>query len=282
MTQIISLEMVLKELHNISGFRISVHDIHHKEIASYPKELTRFCSMMQQDAKVYKSCVKNDSAAFDQVKKNGQPYIYKCQFGLYEAVAPLYYSGILSGYLMMGQALDTSLYTKEEVYRLSYQYVTSDKALREAIESIPAATKDKIASCISIMGICAEYITLSNRFKVSTKNLAQDVKTYIQENYDKKITLDRLCKQFYCSKATLTHSFKKTYGETISHFLLRIRLEKAEQLLAVSDMKIGEVAQRCGFLDQNYFCKVFIKAFGITPNAYKKNNRALQVSRIDK
>ena len=282
MNQLISLEMVLKELHNVSGFRISVHDIHHKEIASYPKALARFCSMMQQDEQVYRTCVKNDSAAFEQVKKYGQPYIYRCQFGLYEAVAPLYYSGILSGYLMMGQALDTSLYTKEEVYRLSSQYISHTDALKEAIENIPASTKDKIASCINIMSICAEYITLSNRFKVSTKNLAQDVKTYIQENYDKKITLDRLCKQFYCSKATLTHSFKETYGETISHFLLRIRLEKAEQLLSVSDMKVGEIAQRCGFSDQNYFCKVFIKAFGITPNAYKKNNRALQGKTINK
>ena len=142
MSEIISLEMVLKELHNISGFRISVHDIHHKEIASYPKELTRFCGMMQQDTSIYRSCVKNDSAAFDKVKKDEQPYIYRCQFGLYEAVAPLYYSGILSGYLMMGQALDTSIHTKEEVYRLSRQYVSNPVALKEAIESIPAATKD--------------------------------------------------------------------------------------------------------------------------------------------
>lgn len=275
MSEIISLEMVLKELHNISGFRISVHDIHHKEIASYPKELTRFCGMMQQDTSIYRSCVKNDSAAFDKVKKDEQPYIYRCQFGLYEAVAPLYYSGILSGYLMMGQALDTSIHTKEEVYRLSRQYVSNPVALKEAIESIPAATKDKISSCINIMGICAEYITLSNRFKASTKNLAQDVKKYIQENYEKKITLEILCKQFYCSKATLTHSFKKTYGETISHFMTLTRLEKAEKLLAVSDMKIGEIATRCGFADQNYFCKVFIKVFGITPNAYRKKNREL-------
>lgn len=276
MNQLISLEMVLKELHHVSGFRISVHDINHKEIASYPKELTRFCHMMQEDREVYKSCVKNDSAAFDQVRKSGQPYIYRCQFGLYEAVAPLYYSGILSGYLMMGQALDTSLYTKEEVYRLACPYVSQVENLKEAIEHIPSATKDKITSCINIMSICAEYITLSNRFKISAKNLAQDVQTYIQTHYDKKLTLESLCKQFYCSKATLTHSFKATYGETISHFLLRTRLEKAEQLLSVSDMKIGEVAQCCGFSDQNYFCKVFIKAFGITPNAYKKNKRVLK------
>ncbi|MDU7538167.1 MAG: helix-turn-helix transcriptional regulator, partial [Peptostreptococcaceae bacterium] len=87
--------------------------------------------------------------------------------------------------------------------------------------------------------------------------------------------LEILCKQFYCSKATLTHSFKKTYGETISHFMTLTRLEKAEKLLAVSDMKIGEIATRCGFADQNYFCKVFIKVFGITPNAYRKKNREL-------
>ncbi|MEG0712869.1 MAG: AraC family transcriptional regulator [Niameybacter sp.] len=121
------------------------------------------------------------------------------------------------------------------------------------------------------MSICAEYITLSNRFKASTKNLAQDVKKYIQENYAEKITLETLCNQFYCSKTNLTYTFKETYGETISQFIISTRLEKAEKLLAVSDMKIGEIASQCGFADQNYFCKVFSKAFGETPTAYRQN-----------
>lgn len=269
MKETISLETVLKELHSISGFRISVHDIHCKEIASYPKALSKFCSLIQQDEMMHERCIKNDRAAFEKVKKTEEPFIYRCQFGLYEAVAPLYYSGILSGYLMMGQALDTSIHTKEQVYRVSSHYVGNKECLRQAIEEIPASTKEKIASCINIMSICAEYITLSNRFKASTKNISQDVKKYIKENYQEKITLEGLCEQFYCSKATLTSSFKQTYGQTINEYINQIRLEQAEKLLIVSDMKIGEIAGQCGFADQNYFSKVFLKKYGLTPKEYR-------------
>lgn len=68
--------MVLKELHHVSGLRISVHDVNHKEVSSYTKELTGFCHMMQEDREVYKNCAKNDSDAFNQVRKSRA--IIKC------------------------------------------------------------------------------------------------------------------------------------------------------------------------------------------------------------
>lgn len=270
MEESITLEMVLKELHQVSGFRISIHDIEFNEIASYPKSLSQFCTLIQQHPGMHKSCMKNDMIAFEYVKKHKTPYIYRCRFGLYEAVAPLYYSGILSGYLMMGQALDTSIHTKEHVYNLSSGYVEDQQQLKMTIDAIPAATREKITSYLNIMSICAEYITLSNRLRVSSKNLSQEVKKYIEEHYREKITLEKLCDQFYCSKGTLTSSFKQTYGQTINHFITQVRVQKAQQLMNASGMKIGEVAAQCGFSDQNYFCKVFIKVFGMTPSEYAK------------
>lgn len=56
----IELTDVLKELHNISGFRISVHDTDFKEIAAYPSELGPFCKLLQQNPDARKICVAND------------------------------------------------------------------------------------------------------------------------------------------------------------------------------------------------------------------------------
>ena len=48
MTEQIELITVLKELHNISGFRISVYDTSFHEICAYPNELSGFCKYVQE------------------------------------------------------------------------------------------------------------------------------------------------------------------------------------------------------------------------------------------
>jgi AraC-like DNA-binding protein len=48
-----------------------------------------------------------------------------------------------------------------------------------------------------------------------------------------------------------------------------IKLERARMLLSVGDMTVQQVASELGFYDTAYFCRVFKKAFGITPTQYR-------------
>lgn len=266
----IELNTVLKELHNISGFRISLYDMNLHEIAAYPRELSGFCGLVQQDGKAREFCVHNDAEAFETVRKTGEIAIYHCKFGLYEAVAPLYHFGELSGYLMMGQTLDDMADSRAEVYRRAAPYVGDREKLRLAVEQIPSSSREKILSCISIMNICAGYITLSNRLNPADKNLASSVKKYINGHYWEKITISLLCSRFFCSKSTLNNAFKQEYGKTIVRYLNEVRLREAAQLLENSGESIYRVAGRCGFSDQNYFSKVFQKEFGETPTQFRR------------
>ena len=265
----IGLQEVLKELYEISGFRVSVYDLECREIASYPGPLSSFCTYIQQNANALKSCVENDQKAFKIVKEQGKPYIYRCRFGLYEAVAPLYYFDTLSGYFMMGQVLDAQSGESDRVYTMSEQFADDKQRLRDAIEALPVCSKRKLSSYLSIMSICAEYITLSNRFGPRHTNLPQNVKHYLKQHYAEKILLSELCRRFYCSKATLTHLFKQEYGETINEYLLRIRIRHAMEKLR-SDGKLSQIAAECGFGEQNYFCKVFRRETGKTPTEYRR------------
>ena len=268
----IELHTVIKELYHISGFRISIHDTNLQEIAAYPKELSPFCRMLQQNPAARRLCIENDNAAFERVQQQEEVYLYRCQFGLYEAVAPLYHFGVLAGYLMMGQTLDALSDSKQFVYRAALPYVSNPKALVEEIARIPSSTKEKILSCITIMGICAEYITLGNRLNLNTRDLAHQVKKYIHQNYSQKISLELLCSHFFCSRATLSNTFKKIYQVSVMKYVNQVRLEQAALLLSESSLSIREIAERCGFSDQNYFCKVFLKKYSATPTVYRLNS----------
>lgn len=271
MSNQIELSTVLKELHNISGFRISVFDTEFNEIAAYPKEQSPFCKLIKENEKTKSCCHENDIKAFKKVQETHEVYLYQCSFGLYDAVAPLYSFGKLTGYLMMGQTLDTFNSSPSFVLNATLPFFDDKKKVKEAVSKIHIQKKENILSCISIMAICAEYITLTNRLNLNNRDLSHEVKKYIDTNYKSKITIKLLCSTFFCSRATLINTFKKSYNVTINEYLTKVRMEHASELLLMTNKSVSEIAELCGFSDQNYFSKVFFKLFSKTPTVYRKS-----------
>lgn len=270
MLESMNLENIIKELHTISGFRISLYNLEREEIYAYPQSLSGFCRLIHENPKALSLCHHYDNEAFAQATETGEAYVYRCCFGLYEAVAPLYHYDVLSGYLMMGQTLDSLLSSQSYTYSAALPYIKNPSLLKNAIENIPIRSKEQILSCISIMEICAAYITLSNRLNTPAKDLPSQIEQYLRQHYQSKITLNQLCHTFYCSRATLTTSFRKMFHTSINEYLTKIRLEKAVTLLKNHSLSIEFVAEQCGFSDQNYFTKVFRKKYSITPSQYRK------------
>ena len=59
---------------------------------------------------------------------------------------------------------------------------------------------------------------------------------------------------------------QKETGQTLAQTLLELRLQKAMRLLKQNDLKIYEVAQRCGFHSSQYFAIVFYKKYHVYPS----------------
>lgn len=66
--------------------------------------------------------------------------------------------------------------------------------------------------------------------------------------------------------------FKKYAGTTIAKFILNIRIEKAQELLTTTNLSVTEISEKVGFCDYNYFCRVFRKYNGISPQKYRTQN----------
>ena len=260
---------ILKELHKISGFRISVHDMDLQEIAAYPEEQSPFCAFIRKCGKREAICKEGDKNAFQIVNETGEVYIYRCKFGLWEAVSPLYHFGVQAGYLMMGQVIDDNPDSRCMVFQKARPLVMHGCVLEKKINQIPVVAMDMIESYINIMTVCSEYITYSNQLRPQERDLAELTMKYIHRNYGQKFTIQDLCVYFRASKSTLINSFEERYHTTINRYLTEYRLSQAKMMLDQSDATIYEIAGQCGFSDQGYFSKVFQKEFGITPSAYR-------------
>lgn len=94
----------------------------------------------------------------------------------------------------------------------------------------------------------------------------EKVKKYLDANYGKTLSLQDITEFYPYSKSKLCRDFSAKYGMSIFDMLTKIRLNHARIMLK-NDPYIGlrEVAESCGFNDTSYFCKMYKKAFGVSP-----------------
>jgi AraC-like DNA-binding protein len=98
----------------------------------------------------------------------------------------------------------------------------------------------------------------------------QVVKEFLDANYEDRITLDMLAERFYINKFYLTRIFKEQFGESVTEYLLQVRITQAKRRLRFTDKSIEEIAHECGMNDANYFSRVFKKVEGVTPGNFRR------------
>ncbi len=98
--------------------------------------------------------------------------------------------------------------------------------------------------------------------------------TYIHKNLsDPGLSLGDISKANYMSVPYLCMYFKEQTGTTIRAYIIDARMKTAKRLLLESSSKIAEIAEQCGFSDQNYFTKCFSKYYGISPSKFRETGR---------
>ncbi|WFR58584.1 response regulator [Anaerocolumna sp. AGMB13025] len=99
---------------------------------------------------------------------------------------------------------------------------------------------------------------------------------FIERNYaDTELNLNTICSYLNISASRFSTIFKNTTGETFMEVLIRIRMQKAKELLENTDLKNYEIAEKVGFSDPHYFSIVFKKMTGKTPSEYAKEKRVV-------
>lgn len=99
------------------------------------------------------------------------------------------------------------------------------------------------------------------------KYAAEQVADYLDEHYADRISLDQIAENMYLSPFYISKIFKSEMGESPIHYLIRVRMEKAKELLTGNpDLPISEVAGMVGYEDVYHFSKLFKKAYGTAPS----------------
>ncbi len=93
---------------------------------------------------------------------------------------------------------------------------------------------------------------------------------YVQENYDKNISIDSLLEHTHISRSECFRSFKQYTGKTPLEYINDYRLLQAEHLLRTTTLSLIDICLSCGFAGQSYFGKLFKQRYGVSPSRYRK------------
>lgn len=164
---------------------------------------------------------------------------------------------VLSGYDDFSYA-QTALHYAVKDYLL--KPVSSDtllEALQRVLITMGAESEDLKA-----------YYTQANALNQET--IAELLQTYLQENFQKDISLHELGDKFGFTPEYLGKIFKKHTGETLSRYLTKLRMNEAKRLLLNNpDMSIQKVGELVGYKDDFYFSRAFKNYTGIQPSKFR-------------
>ncbi|MFF2886469.1 response regulator [Paenibacillus sp. NPDC057967] len=93
---------------------------------------------------------------------------------------------------------------------------------------------------------------------------------YIRTHYLETMTLQQVADIVHVSKNYFSILFKKVTGHNFIDYVITLRIQRAKELLAGSELKVYEVAELSGFNDVKYFSKLFKKMTGQSPVDYRE------------
>ena len=123
---------------------------------------------------------------------------------------------------------------------------------------------------LSLLSHCRDLLGSDIHTDSRSRALFEAVRRFIDENHASALTRDSVAGAFYISPNYLSHLFQKTGNVGFNEYLTQTRLEHARQLLKGYDLKIKDIAARCGFTDSNYFCRLFRKHTERSPSEYRR------------
>lgn len=172
---------------------------------------------------------------------------------------------VISGY-------DDFEYTKQAIRSKVLDYLLKPVVEQELNDVLKIAVmeldeeREKYAAGAGIVSSACEGIDP----KDCEKSYLYEIKDFIDRNYSSEIKLTTFSYKYYLSKEYLSRQFKEEFGCGIYGYVLKVRMERAKEMISDANIKIHSISERLGYRDNNYFSKAFKTFYGVSPSEYRE------------
>ena len=114
--------------------------------------------------------------------------------------------------------------------------------------------------------------TESDQKELITDTVVEACIRYMEEHYgDQALDIRTLCDISFISPSSLQRAFAKSLAMSPNQYLIRLRMNRALELLTKNELSVKEISFACGFADEKYFSRAFKNRYGFPPSHLKYN-----------
>ena len=142
----------------------------------------------------------------------------------------------------------------------------------QKVKEPQAAYAELATALIRCVGELLRHPQVVNR----SQSLLESMCVYLQNHYQHEVSRDSVAQQFNITPNHLSRLFQTHGSMTFSSYLTHVRIDRSKHLLSNYDLKLDDIAARCGFHDTPYFCRVFRQITKVSAAEYRAARRLQQ------
>ncbi len=291
MTELVKqISRYIQHLNKEYEFQITIHGFtgmlsNFIELVPYNIHENSYCLYVKTNKDVWNQCICRQQKVIEHCQ-NGIFY-GMCYAGVEEYVLPVTDGQGIIGFVSVSGYRTDPEQACRRMEILSKKYLLDKEQLKQIYQQHlrepppPQMFVDTMVSPLCAM-LRLLYITWLRIYETMSINdcnsdyIYSYIIHYLNRNYNQRVTLEQIASQCHCSKSYIMQIFKHKGKGTVWRYITGLRMEKARMLLTESRLQIGEISERIGYSDSNYFTNTFRKENGISPSAYRNQFRQIE------
>ncbi len=244
-------------------------------LRKHPQE-NPFCSLVAQTEDGCRMCLETQERLQSQM--SGDSHTVVCMAGLADTAVPVNIHGKLAGYLRTGQVAlakpDPTQFSKIGRTLLEWGFSTDLKEAEEAWAHSKVLAPEQYEAFVQLLKVFARHLSLAADHlpaepAPSEPPLIHRARAYIENHQQEDLHVDDVSRALNVSVFYFCKVFKKATGLTFTEYLSKVRVLRAQKLLADPHVRVAEVAFCVGFQSLTHFNRVFRKLTGLSPSAFR-------------
>jgi AraC-like DNA-binding protein len=240
----------------VLGLRICYHDRQHNSRLPlrYRRHWHPACLKARSGKKPI-LCVEFDVVeVHDALKNQPDGRIHVCPYGLTEIVAPVFVDREFAGVLFAGPCWSGEAPSPyPELVHVEKEWLEKRLTLLQAVSA-------KFSSLIQIK----DTLIHPNQTR---RNQIID---YLRKKQHSHVGVSQLASHLFLSPSRTSHIVNNLFEMSLPNLINAMKLKQSTYWLSATELSIGEIAERSGYKDQNYYTRLFSKKYRLTPTEYRR------------
>ncbi|SFF41655.1 two-component system, response regulator YesN [Paenibacillus algorifonticola] len=148
-----------------------------------------------------------------------------------------------------------------------------DMVRQKTLELLNMAMISSVSSCYcSLEQLPKAYMEALLQLPLNEQSdnfIVRKSKAFIDKHLLEDLTLTKVAESIHVSQSYLSRIFQKEIGESFSEYVIRHKIEHAQQLLRTTNRKVYDISAAIGYMNPHYFSKLFKERTGVSPLEYR-------------